>query len=806
MATYSGGFDNSGYTLYLDVSESNVSIANNTSVVNWTLRIVSTKALQYGSWDWDGAPYSVTIDGSVVASGSKAYDFRNYQSLTIASGSKTITHNSDGSRSVSCSAYFGGNGTPIGDASASGTFALSKIPRYATSNQSLKEKTETLITMDWSSDSTIDYIWYSKDNGSNWTGIDVTDGKSGSYTISNLSANTTYNIKTRVRRKDSQLTTDSSALAVTTYDYPHCTESPNFTIGNSATMKVYNPLSRSITITMVGADGSTKTTESFSGTSLSGFSNTDWQNFWYASIPKAKSGAYQVKVNYGSIVKTRNNGNTYSVKGTETPTVGSISYEDSNSTTVAITGDNQHIVQNKSNLKVTYTKATPKNSASISKYTFTLNGVTKESTSAGGTIDFGAVNSSDNLTLTMVVTDSRGLNSSTTKTITILEHSNPNAIVTLNRLNNYEDESYLTVDGSISSVNSKNTMTIKYRYKVSDGNYNEFTTIKDNEKQTLSLDKNNIYIFNVVVTDAFGTSYDKEHSLGKGVFPLFIDTVKNSVGINALPRTNNVLEVAGRIIESEKEFSIPLTIGSKTGWYLAMSGSFGYVTNKVFLISIQQVFSGGAGLLYLNMRNDDNGLKIQRFEWLTQNGISSSNIKLKIQGNSFYLYLKTTANYQQYYLKVIQEKELGGWGFQQYKMYSPSIDDTVEEPTGTSPTDFIQTTSTNDGTVIKYPDGTMIINQKYSTTVQSSNWVAWGSLYSAKLNTPPNFPVAFVGNKPTVIQTLETDSANGSLCTQSEGTSISSLTRAGASQVVRPTNPGSTAIFTVHITATGRWK
>lgn len=530
----------------------------------------------------------------------------------------------------------------------------------------------------------------------------------------------------------------------------------------------------------------------------------------YQQIPSANSGT-------GTIYCETYNGDTYI--GTSTcqftakvtnsnPTFSSsnITYADTNTTTSAVTNNNQHIVQNQSNLKVTYTSATAKNSATIKEYTFTLNGVTKTSTSAGGTIDFGKINSGNNLTLTVTVKDSRGNTTTATKTITMLAHNNPNAIVTLNRLNNYEDETYLTVDGSISSVNSKNVMTIKYRYKLSGGSYGSFVTINDNVKQTLSLDKNNSYIFNVVVTDSFGTKYDKEHTLGKGVFPLFIDTVKNSVGINALPRTNNVLEIAGRIIESEKEFSIPVTIGSTTGWYLAMSGSFGYTTNKVFLISIQQVYSGGAGLLYLNMRNDDNGLKIQRFEWLTQNGISSSNIKVKIEGSSFYIYLKTTANYHQYYLKVLQEKELGGWGFQQYKMYSPLVADTVAEPTGTNPTDFIQTTSTNDGTVIKYPDGTMIINQKYSTTVQSSNWSSWGSGYTARLNTPPNFPIAFVGNKPTVIQTLETDSANGMLCTSSENTSISSLTRAGASQVFRPTNPGSTAIFTVHITATGRWK
>lgn len=716
MATYSGVFDNNGYTLYLDVSESNVSVSNNTSTVNWTLRIVSTKALVYGSWDLDGTTYSISIDGSVVSSGSKAYDFRNYQNLTIASGSKTITHNSDGSRSVSCSATFGNSNTPIGDAKASGNLTLSTIPRASTIDE-----------------------------------FSGNIGESVTININRASSSFTHNL---------------------TWKFGTLTGSIKSNVGTSCTWNIPTGL--------------------------------------YGMIPNANSGIGTItcKTYNGDVLvgTTTTNFTAKVINSNPSFTTSKVTYADSNTNIVAITGNNQHIVQNYSNLKVTYTEATALNKATIKNYTFTLNGVTKTSTSAGGTIDFGKINSANNLTLTATVEDSRGNKTSITKTITMLAHNEPTAIVTLNRLNNYEDESYLTVDGSIASVNSKNKMTIQYRYKLSGGTYNSFTTISDNTKQTLTLDKNNAYIFNIVITDSFGSKYDKEHTLGKGVFPLFIDTGKNSVGINALPRTNNVLEVAGRIIESEKEFSVPVTIGAKTGWYLAMSGSFGYVTNKVFLIAIQQVFSGGAGLLYLNMRNDDNGLKTQRFEWLSQNGIASSNVKLKIEGSSFYLYLKTTANYQQYYIKVLQEKELGGWGFQQYKMYSPLVADTVEEPEGTNPTDFIQTTSTNDGTVIKYPDGTMIINQKYSTTVQSSNWASWGSMFSAKLNNPPNFPVAFVGNKPTVVQTLETDSANASLCTSSESTSISSLTRAGASQVIRPTNPGSTAIFTVHITAIGRWK
>ena len=53
----------------------------------------------------------------------------------------------------------------LGNITISKEFKLTDIPRYATSNQSLQSKTSYSITMYWSSDSIIDYIWYSKDNG-----------------------------------------------------------------------------------------------------------------------------------------------------------------------------------------------------------------------------------------------------------------------------------------------------------------------------------------------------------------------------------------------------------------------------------------------------------------------------------------------------------------------------------------------------------------------------------------------------------------------------------------------------------------
>lgn len=671
-------------TFYVSWNRTSYDASKNESYISWEAGVMITNGYY---WLTNAIKInSIYINGSLVLSNQTYSNVSGNGTHKLASGSTTIKHNDDGNKSfgISISGWLYDTGSPSG----SGTFELVQIPRYATCTQSVKSKTETSIDITWSSDENIDYVKWSTDGGATWSAGEMGfELKSSYYTISKLSPNTTYSIKTQVRRKSNKLWTESSALSVTTYDYPHISNvgTSNLTIGNSQTLTLYNPLSRSVTIKM--NKDSASGTQLYSGsTSSTSITFTPTASTLYSSIPSSQSGNCVYSATYSSNTKTTTGSYTYKIIGTETPTIGTITYADTNTSVTAITGNNQHIVQNKSNLKVTFTSATAKNSATISKHTFTLNGVTKESTSSSGTVDFGAINSANNLTLTIKVTDSRGLTSSTTKTITMYEHSNPNAKVTIKRLNNYEDETYLTVDGSVSSVNSKNTMVIQYRYKVSGGSYNSFTTISDNVKQTLSLDKNKIYIFNVVITDAFGSTYDKEHTLGKGVFPLFIDVEKNSLGMNALPSGENVFEVGGSVIQNNREFAIP-TDGSKGyGWYLAFSGNITGYQNRGYMIAIQQTYSGSCGIFYLNLRcSNGNSLTKQQFHWITYNGIDSSNIKLVLDGNDFYVYLKTNADYQQYYLTILQEKKLHGVNYNLVAINKPKATDTVEEPTGDSP-------------------------------------------------------------------------------------------------------------------------
>lgn len=226
-------------------------------------------------------------------------------------------------------------------------------------------------------------------------------------------------------------------------------------------------------------------------------------------------------------------------------TASQVTYADTNEAVADITLNNQHIVQNKSSLTVYLGVATGNKGATIAKYEVTVNGVTKSSTK-NGSIAFGAANTSQNTSIKVVVTDSRGNTTTVTKTITILAYATPTYTVVLERLNNYEDETYLTVDASISSVNGKNAHTITYKKKQSGGSYGSATTLTNKTQHTTSCNKDFVYTFSITVSDKF-ESVTKEFNLPKGKFPLFIDTEKNAVGVNEFPGEGEALRVAGGV-------------------------------------------------------------------------------------------------------------------------------------------------------------------------------------------------------------------------------------------------------------------
>ena len=104
MATYYSGRSN-GYRLVLTVTETSTSITNNTSNISWNLKCENQTL--YAQWNPGPGTVTVTIDGVQVYSGRPAFVFPGYNSsITMCSGTRTITHNADGSKSIGCSASY----------------------------------------------------------------------------------------------------------------------------------------------------------------------------------------------------------------------------------------------------------------------------------------------------------------------------------------------------------------------------------------------------------------------------------------------------------------------------------------------------------------------------------------------------------------------------------------------------------------------------------------------------------------------------------------------------------------------------
>lgn len=526
-------------------STSNGSAAN-TSNVTAKLYIrkdpTTTTEPTYGYWT-----FRLTVNGSNYGTtswyGSVGQSYVNIASYTL----NNVAHNADGSKSITISgSCTGPSGTSMSGytATGSGTAVLDKIPRYATVTQSNTAKTETTITMKWTSDSTIDYVWYKIGTGS-WTAIGSVNASSGTYTVSGRAANTAYTIYTRVRRKDSQLTTDSSALSVTTYAYPYCTTAPNFVIGNPVTLSFYNPLKRQFTFSIVAngtelTDSDWKTT----GTSYTGLAATGTQTRLYATIPNAKSATYNVKVTYGSVVNTKTGG-TYSVNTTtNAPSVTGLTYADTNTTTTAITGNDQQIIRNKSTVRYTVTGAAAKNSATVASVKVTVNGLTYTLSASGSSYVGGnaVINSASNVTATATVTDSRGLTATTTLMVQMLDWIKPTAIINMQRLNNFYSTTNITVDADYSSLDGKNTITITYRAGIQgSGAYTVTGTLQDNVQGSFEADNEQNWSVQVTVQDLFdSTTYTL--SLSRGIPIVFYDVDKSSVGINTFPSHDNSLE------------------------------------------------------------------------------------------------------------------------------------------------------------------------------------------------------------------------------------------------------------------------
>ena len=223
------------------------------------------------------------------------------------------------------------------------------------------------------------------------------------------------------------------------------------------------------------------------------------------------------------------------------------SYLDSNSTTTAITGDNQQIIRNQSLLEIDVSNAAAYKYATLSSIKATINGTEYTTTLSGSTATFniGTLNLSTNTNAVVTLTDSRGFTATQTLELEILNWELPTAIINLQRENNYYSNTNINVDANYSSLDSHNTITLKTRYKkVTDSSYGAYVTLQDNVTSTLNLDNNYQWDVQVLVQDLLGqTTYNL--TLDRGIPIVYFDRLKRSVGVNCFPELDTSIELNG---------------------------------------------------------------------------------------------------------------------------------------------------------------------------------------------------------------------------------------------------------------------
>lgn len=200
-------------TLKFSWSAGTPSIANNSTPVSWRLELVATNYGRISSSVLKA--WSVTVNGTKY-SGSVTVGIANNATKTLASGSTTIKHNADGSKtfSYSFSQDFSGivfNGSTLGKVSGSGSGTLNSIPRQA-----------TITSAPNFSDEDNPVLNYSNPAGSAVTSLQACIGWTGNddiayRDISKTGTSYTFNLTTAERDKIRKACANAKSMSVKFY-------------------------------------------------------------------------------------------------------------------------------------------------------------------------------------------------------------------------------------------------------------------------------------------------------------------------------------------------------------------------------------------------------------------------------------------------------------------------------------------------------------------------------------------------------------------------------------------------------------
>ena len=568
MATFTSDSYEGRY-LQLTITES-VNVAANTSTLTWTLTSAGGSAVYYTV---DAT--TVTINGTTVYSKARtSWEDRVFPAAKgSVSGTITVSHNSDGTKSVAVG--FSTRVYIYGPLEYGGTMTLTNIDRTApTVSCSVSGITASGFKITANSSATADIWQYSLNGGSSWTQFSTTAGTTASITLSSLSANTSYSVRTRARKKSNQVYGASGTVSAKTLGGA-ILNSCNTVTADAATVSltlnatVYNAsYSNYVTIkngSNVYVSFAARTWSAGTANRTITLSQTERADLLEAMASlKSFTATIELVTKDGSTQVGNTSTCTCTIQTTaenSAPTMTAFTFMDSRSATSTVTGNDQLFIQTYSYLSVTPGTATAKNGASIVKYAATCNGKTVSNTT-GAALSLNGIEKSGTLDVVVTATDSRGYTVSNTQQIMVIPYAKPKVSeISLRRTNDIEAEMQLIFKGSISPITvsgtQKNSLKyVQYRYKLtSESSYGSYTSILSSVTQNgtsfsfsnlelCSLDANSSYDFHVYIRDQLNTlsSVSLYFTVPQGT-PL-VALRKKKVGINT-PTPETALHVVG---------------------------------------------------------------------------------------------------------------------------------------------------------------------------------------------------------------------------------------------------------------------
>lgn len=489
MAIINGSVTNyaGNFAYFLDVYEIQTNVANNQSLVRVDVWLTSNTR----SWEsLSGVDGTVTISG-VQHGFDKIVSIGAGGRVVLTTCDQWVTHDAAGAGSISISSTFNPTSSySPGRCSASGSFALSTIPRASslTSSANFVAGDNLPLSISRASSSfthnievrfgstlAISHGGYTTSGTITWT---VAETKA-LYGHMGTAQSVNYTLRLITMSGGTLIGYKDYAGTITAPAHSTITTAANFTIGQALTVN----LSRSraaVTHKLTLAVGGTNIRQAdVSGTAYTFQFTAAETAAIYAKTPNSNTVAVKLTCQSyhcdhlcGTVVKD----GTATVNSTAArPIFGNFTFGDINSATTALTLDSQRLVSGFSTLQVTVPaadRATSTTGATIKKYIVSCGGKTAE-IPYGASEVAGSIRAVTGGSIQVAAVDSRGNQTSVTKLADIIDYTPPKiTTMTVRRQNNVDTRTRLVLEGTYwqgnFSAEKVNRPTAAYTYQASE--------------------------------------------------------------------------------------------------------------------------------------------------------------------------------------------------------------------------------------------------------------------------------------------------------------------------------------------------